>query len=155
AEEISATKDASLRYVSGVVSPEWMLPKALWLKRLEPEVYGRATRIIECTDWFMFKLTGEWTLSLNNVSVKWNYARPDGGWSAALLRAVGLDDLPAKWPGRIVPLGKGEAKLSSNAAAELGLRPGTPMAQGGIDAYLGMLGLGAVGAGDLAMIMGS
>ena len=27
----------------------------------------------------MFKLTGEWALSLNNVSVKWNYARPDGG----------------------------------------------------------------------------
>jgi ribulose kinase len=29
------------------------------------------------------------------------------------------------------------------------------VAQGGIDAYLGMLGLGAVGAGDVAMIMGS
>jgi ribulose kinase len=29
------------------------------------------------------------------------------------------------------------------------------VAQGGIDAYLGMLGMGAVGAGDLAMIMGS
>src|SRR5262249_61078287 len=64
ADEISATGDPILRYVSGVVSPEWMLPKALWLKRHEPEVYGRATRIIECTDWFMFKLTGEWTLSL-------------------------------------------------------------------------------------------
>src|SRR5262245_52552132 len=33
AEEISATGDPSLRYVSSVVSPEWMLPKALWLKR--------------------------------------------------------------------------------------------------------------------------
>src|SRR6516165_4184629 len=33
AEEISATGDPILRYVSGVVSPEWMLPKALWLKR--------------------------------------------------------------------------------------------------------------------------
>ena len=59
-----------------------MLPKALWLKRNEPEVYGRAGRVVECTDWFMHRLTGEWTLSLNNVSVKWNYARPDGGWSA-------------------------------------------------------------------------
>ncbi|HEV3204458.1 MAG TPA: FGGY family carbohydrate kinase, partial [Gemmataceae bacterium] len=33
AEDISATNDPILRYVSGVVSPEWMLPKALWLKR--------------------------------------------------------------------------------------------------------------------------
>ena len=38
----------------------------------------------------MFKLTGEWTLSLNNVTVKWNHARPAGGWSTALLRSVGL-----------------------------------------------------------------
>jgi FGGY-family pentulose kinase len=155
AEEISATADPSLRYVSGVVSPEWMLPKALWLKRHEPALYGQAERLIECTDWFMYRLTGDWTLSLNHVTVKWNYARPDGGWSSVLLRQVGLDDLPEKWPARVVPLGKGASRLSAAAAAELGLRPGTPVAQGGIDAYLGMLGMGAVGAGDLAMIMGS
>ena len=88
-----------------------MLPKALWLKRNEPEIYGRAGRIVECTDWMMYRLTGEWTLSLNHVAVKWNYARPDGGWPLALMTAVGLDDLPAKWPERIVPLGKGEARL--------------------------------------------
>ena len=76
AAEISDTGDPVLRYVSGRVSPEWMLPKALWLKRNEPEVYERADRIVECTDWMMFQLTGEWTLSLNHVAVKWNYARP-------------------------------------------------------------------------------
>ncbi|HEV3079287.1 MAG TPA: FGGY-family carbohydrate kinase [Gemmataceae bacterium] len=155
AEEISATGDPSLRYVSGVVSPEWMLPKALWLKRHEPRIYQCAERLVECTDWLMHRLTGEWTLSLNHVTVKWNYARPDGGWSTALLRRAGLEELPEKWPSRIVPLGKGEARLSTTAAADLGLRPGIPVAQGGIDAYLGMLGMGAVGAGDLAMIMGS
>jgi FGGY-family pentulose kinase len=155
ADEISATADPILRYVSGVVSPEWMLPKALWLKRHEPKVYDQADRLIECTDWFMYRLTGEWTLSLNNVTVKWNHARPDGGWSKSMLSQVGLEDLPAKWPANIVPLGKGEGKLSAAAAAELGLQPGTPVAQGGIDAYLGMLGMGAVGPGDMAMVMGS
>jgi FGGY-family pentulose kinase len=155
AADISATRDPSLRYVSGVVSPEWMLPKALWLKRHQRGVYDHAERLVECTDWLMYRLTGDWTLSLNNVTVKWNHSRPDGGWSQAMLNKVGLDDLPGKWPERIVPLGKGEACLSTTAAAELGLRAGTPLAQGGIDAYLGMLGLGAVGAGDLAMIMGS
>jgi FGGY-family pentulose kinase len=155
AEEISATGDPSLRYVSGVVSPEWMLPKALWLKRHNVQGYHHAGRLVECTDWFMYRLTGEWSLSLNNVTVKWNYARPDGGWSPALLRQVGLDDLPQKWPTDVVPLGKGSARLAVAAAEQLGLPPGTPVAQGGIDAYLGMLGLGAAGAGDLALIMGS
>jgi FGGY-family pentulose kinase len=155
AEEISATADPILRYVSGVVSPEWMLPKALWLKRHEPAVYGQSDRMVECTDWLMYKLTGDWVLSLNNVSVKWDYARPEGGWSQNLLQRVGLDDLTAKWPAQVVPLGKGTATLSRMAADELGLRPGVPVAQGGVDAYLGMLGMGAVDAGDLAMIMGS
>lgn len=155
AEEISATKDPILRYVSGTVSPEWMLPKALWLFRNEPRTFDRADRIVECTDWMMYRLTGQWTLSLNHVTVKWNYASPEGGWSDALLAAVGLSDLKSKWPRQIVALGKGEGVLSDQAASELGLRAGTPVAQGGIDAYLGMLGLGAVGGGDLAMIMGS
>jgi FGGY-family pentulose kinase len=155
AAEISATGDPILRYVSGVVSPEWMLPKALWLKRHEPAVYDQSSKLIECTDWFMHQLTGEWTLSLNHVTVKWNYARPAGGWSLPMLRQVGLEELTGKWPARVVPLGGGQSKLSGKAAAELGLRSGIPVAQGGIDAYLGMLGLGAVNGGDLAMIMGS
>ena len=155
ADAISATGDPVLRYVSGRVSPEWMLPKALWLKTNEPETYRRAGRIVECTDWMMFRLTGQWTLSLNHVAVKWNYARPDGGWPLALMKAVGLDDLPGKWPERIVPLGKGQARLDAAAALDLGLNAGTPVAQGGIDAYLGMLGLGATNAGDVAVIVGS
>ena len=155
AEEIGATGDPILRYVSGRVSPEWMLPKALWLKRNEPETYRASPRIVECTDWMMHRLTGEWMLSLNHVAVKWNYARPDGGWPVALMKQVGLDDLLGKWPARIVPLGKGDSRLSESAAVELGLKGGIPVAQGGIDAYLGMLGLGATRDGDVAVIVGS
>jgi FGGY-family pentulose kinase len=155
ADLLSGTGDPILRYVSGRVSPEWMLPKALWLKRNEPEVFDRADRIVECIDWMMFHLTGEWTLSLNHVAVKWNYARPDGGWPVELLRAVDLSDLLEKWPSRIVPLGKGEGRLNDAAARDLGLPAGTPVAQGGIDAYLGMLGLGATNDGDVAVIVGS
>jgi FGGY-family pentulose kinase len=152
---ISDTGDPVLRYVSGRMSPEWMLPKALWLKENERAIYDRAERIVECTDWMMFQLTGEWTLSLNHLAVKWNYARPDGGWPLGLLKTVGLDDLIQKWPARIVPLGKGDSRLSARAARELGLPAGIPVAQGGIDAYLGMLGLGATQDGDVAVIVGS
>jgi FGGY-family pentulose kinase len=155
ADDISRTGDPVLRYVSGRVSPEWMLPKALWLKRNEPEVFAKAGRVVECTDWMMHRLTGGWTLSLNHVAVKWNYSRPDGGWPLALLSAVGLDDLLGKWPEAIVPLGKGDAVLCPSAAEDLGLKPGTPVAQGGIDAYLGMIGMGATGDGDVAVIVGS
>jgi FGGY-family pentulose kinase len=155
AEIITASRDPILRYVSDAVSPEWMLPKALWLKRNQRATYDQTERMVECTDFLMYRLTGEWTLSLNHVAVKWNYARPDGGWSKPLLKAVELEDLLDKWPQRIVPLGKGEGRLAAQAAEQLGLRAGTPVAQGGIDAYLGMLGMGAVGPLDLALVIGS
>lgn len=155
AAQINATQDASLRWVSGVVSPEWMLPKALWLKHNRPEIYDQTERLVECTDWLMYQLTGQWTLSLNHVAVKWNHVRPEGGWSRSLLSAVGLEDLLDRWPDPIVPLGGGDGRLTADAAVHLGLRAGIPVAQAGIDAYLGMLGLGAVRPGDLAMILGS
>jgi ribulokinase len=132
-----------------------MLPKALWLLRNDPRTFHQAGRIVECTDWMMHRLTGEWTLSLNHVAVKWNYARPDGGWPLKMLEQVGLAELPSKWPERIVPLGLGDGRLCREAAAALGLQAGTPVAQGGIDAYLGMLGLGATRDGDVAAIVGS
>lgn len=155
AEQISATNDPVLKYVSGKVSPEWMLPKALWIKKNEPDTYRSADRLVECTDWIMHKLTGEWTLALNHVAVKWNYAKPDGGWPADLIDSVELDDIFAKWPKHIVPLGRGEGVLCKKAASHLGLIAGTPVAQGGIDAYLGMLGMGATSSGDVAVIVGS
>lgn len=155
AADLSATVDPALRYVSGRLSPEWMLPKALWLKRNEPETFARAERIVECTNWFMHRLTGDWTLSLNHCAVKWSYARPEGGWPRGMLSAVGLDDLVQKWPERIESLGQGGATLGASASAHLGLPRGTPVAQGGIDAYLGMIGLGATSSGDVAAIVGS
>src|SRR5262249_29539624 len=132
-----------------------MLPKALWLKQNEPNVYKHTYQIVECTDWLMYRLTGEWSLSMNHIAVKWNYARPEGGWPIKLLEAVGLSDLLGKWPDKIIPLGRGNATLSKQAAQELRLSPGIPVAQGGIDAYLGMLGMGATRDGDVAVIVGS
>ena len=49
----------------GMVSAECLPAKALWLKENEPETYNKATRFYECTDWLMYKLTGEYTASIN------------------------------------------------------------------------------------------
>ena len=121
ADEISDTADPILRYVSGRVSPEWMLPKALWLKRNEPHIYDRAARIVECTDWMMYRLTGDWTLSLNHVAVKWNYARPDGGWPVACSSGGSGRSCSRNGPTRIVPWVKG-TPVERTSGGRLGLQ---------------------------------
>ena len=38
ANRVTATGDPILRYVGNIESPEWMIPKAMWIKENEPEV---------------------------------------------------------------------------------------------------------------------
>jgi ribulose kinase len=52
-------------------------------------------------------------------------------------------------------MGDRAGELTQAAADDLGLKAGTPVAQGGIDAYAGMLGLGVVHPGRMALVMGS
>ncbi len=155
AAAITATRHPFLKYVSWQESPEWMLPKAWWLSKHEPEVFSQADLVIEEVDWLMHKLTGRWTASLCNVTCKWNYARPEGGWPEGLLGAIGFSQLRDKWPDDVLPMGAPAGELSAQAARELGLADGIPVAEGGIDAYAGMLGVAVVRPGRMALVMGT
>jgi sugar (pentulose or hexulose) kinase len=71
ARRIAQTKDPALKYNGFAgVSAEWMPSKALWLKENEPDTYESAARICECLDWVTYRLTGEWTASINIASFR-------------------------------------------------------------------------------------
>jgi ribulose kinase len=101
------------------------------------------------------KLTGKWTASINNTSIRWYYDRNTGGWPESLYRDVGLDDVLEKFPENVLDMGAVVGGLRKEAAEELGLRGGTHVAEGGIDAFVGALGLGVVEPGKMALITGS
>jgi len=155
ADEASATGHEVLRYCGGKVSPQWMIPKGRWLERHEPALFARARWIVDATDFFTLRLTGRMTASLNNATAKWNYVRPLGGWPADFLRAARAEQLAAKWPTEVLPVGRPLGRLCEAVAREVGLSLETIVAQGGIDAHAGEIALGAVGPGDLALILGS
>ena len=63
ADRIAGTDNDALKYNGyGAVSAEWGLPKALWIKENEPEVYKNARHICDCGDWLIHRLTGEWAV---------------------------------------------------------------------------------------------
>jgi ribulokinase len=156
AQRVSETGDPALKYNGfGAVSAEWGLPKVMWLKEQEPDTYNSARYIGEAGDWLTKKLTGEWTASINMAATKYYHDRDHGGYPTSLYEAVGVSDAVQKFPEKVTDLGALVGGLTREVARSTGLREGTPVAQGGLDAYMGALGLGVTEPGKIALITGS
>jgi FGGY-family pentulose kinase len=139
----------------GPVSAEWYPSKALWLKQHEPENYERARYLVEYTDWLNWRLTGRWTANINTASIRAYYDRGEDGWPTGFYEEIGLGEVLDKLPSEVVDLGEPGGELAEGPAGELGLKPGTPVAQGGADAFVAQIGLGVVQPGKMALITGS
>ncbi len=164
AEQVADCEDPALRVNSngkGPVSAEWMIPKALWLKQNEPEIFEKAATICEYQDYLNFHLTGRLVCSINNVSTRWHFDFSEGKAGSkksvpgSLLEKLGLADLAEKWPGEVIRLGEVIGGLTTEAAEHLDLPVGLQVVQGGADAQIGMIGLGVVKPDSLALITGS
>jgi FGGY-family pentulose kinase len=156
AELIAESGSDSLRYNGfGSVSAEWMPSKALWLKENEREIYDRAIYICELQDYINYRLTGEYVGSMNNVTIRWYFNSQYGGWPEDFYDTIGIGDAIDKFPKTVLRMGEPVGKIHPKAAAETGLSKDTVIIQGGADAYTGMLGLGTVKPGRLALITGS
>ncbi len=156
AARMAATGHPALKYNGfGNVSAEWLPCKTLWIKENEPELYARARYVGEAIDWLTQRLTGEWVGSINNTSIRWYYDRNEGGWPQSFYEQIGLGDVIERFPQRILDMGEVAGKLLPAVAEELGLPAGLPVAEGGADAFVAMLGLNVVNPGKLAFITGS
>jgi D-ribulokinase len=150
ARAINATGHDVLRYVGGAISPEMETPKLLWLKTYLPESFEKAAHFFDLADYLGWRATGSLARSICTVTCKWTYLGHERRWDDSYFRRIGLGELADEGFARIgteivepgKPLGRG---LTAAAAADLGLRPGTVVAAGLIDAHAG--GVGTVGAG--------
>lgn len=156
AELIAESGHSALKYNGyGNVSPEWMPCKALWIKRHEPHIYEKSKAICEYLDYMNYRLTGVYAGSINNASIRWYYDDTQGGFPTSFYETIGLEDLISKFPKEILDMGKPVGRLTRSSASDLGLMEGTLVAQGGADAFVGMIGLNVIEPGRVALITGS
>ncbi|MAM12937.1 MAG: ribulokinase [Rhizobiaceae bacterium] len=149
AERINSGHHDVLRYVGGRISPEMETPKLLWLKENRPETFNAAQHFFDLTDFLTWKASGATERSACTVTCKWTYLAHETRWDADYFRQIGLAELADEGFARIgqavvdpgTALGQG---LTAEAASAMGLRPGTAVATGLIDAHAG--GIGTVGA---------
>ncbi len=140
---INRTGNEALKYVGGKVNPEMEIPKILWLKENMPEQYGKAHRFLDLADYLSFKATGKTDRSVCTMVCKWIYLAHINSWSEPLFREIGLEDFltSGKIEGEIRNIGEYIGGLTPEAADDLGLKSGTSVAVGVIDAHAGAIGL--------------
>jgi hypothetical protein len=158
AAESAATEKVEhpvLAYSGGGDAVEWLVPKAMWLAAYEPDVYRRADVICEAIDFVNFRLTGRWVASQMNATCKWNYDPLKRRFAPELFKAFGVPDLLDKLPTEVIRVGDPIGPMSAAAAEELGIETRPLVAQGGIDAHIGVLGAATVAPGGLLMIGGT
>lgn len=134
------------------LSSQAAAPKILWLKKNEPEVWKEIDHITTASSYIIYKLTGEKVIDRHTAShymplIDINTLEWTDKYSENI---IDIDKLPKlKWSDELA----GEVGLEG--ASETGLKPGTMVAVGAVDALSEAVSVGAVQPGDLMIMYGS
>ncbi|MGH9899607.1 MAG: FGGY-family carbohydrate kinase [Pyrinomonadaceae bacterium] len=148
AAEINRTGHRVLNYVGGRLSPEQEPPKLKWIKENLPETWQRTAKFFDLADYLVYESCRKDVRSLCTVVCKWTYLGHEGeggSWDESFFKQIDLEDLfdNGRAGERIRPMGTKAGGLTARAADDLGLREGTPVGVGIIDAHAG--GIGSMG----------
>lgn len=127
-------------------------PKALWVRRHEPEVWARTRRWFSASSWVVHRLTGAYVLDHHTASQcaplydlageRWHTP-----WYDDILPGVPAPRLA--WSAEVV------GQVTPAAAAQTGLPVGTPVCAGTVDAWAEAFSGGVRRPGDLMVMYGS
>jgi xylulokinase len=151
-ERAAGGRRALVQFVGNAALPGFTLPKLLWIREHEPDVFARARSLLLPKDYIRFRLTGELATDVGDAAGTLLLDVDRRRWSE---RMLGLVDLGAALLPRIVESAEVVAPLSAWAAAELGLTPGIPVIGGSGDNMAGAVGAGVAGPGSVLATLGT
>ena len=132
--------------------PYFVAAKALWFKNHEPHLLAQTHQFAQVNGYINYRLTGLHAVDPTHAALMQLWHRAGGEWSAEICGACGIDpaQLPACCPAHQV-LGE----VTAGAAQATGLRPGTRVMVGMIDAVAAALEAGVVAFGTAAEMTGT
>lgn len=127
------------------------LPKLLWLKEKEPEIYHKMDCFLDVNGYLTYRETGEMVMEWSCASaIGFELGKKD--WLQGVIKFIGLDK--SKFPRLVRSIDK-VGGLTKEAARETGLLEGTPVFGGCGDVMGTAVGSGAVGEGDGHVYLGT
>jgi len=134
------------------ISPTYGLPKILWIKNNQPEIYRDTRTFLNAKDYIVYKLTGNLVTEYSDAASTCLLDIRTCEWSDEMFRISGVDagKLPPALPSSQVA-----GQVTREAARETGLAWGTPVVCGGGDGVCASVGAGSIDEGSTYCILGS
>lgn len=132
--------------------PGTMICSLLWLKRHRPAQFEAIRWVLSPKDYLRFRLSGEICTDETDASASLAFSVADGRWCTELLNTWHIR--PAIFPEPVKPW-QLCGKVTAGAAEETGLAPGTPLAAGGADSAMQLVGNGVISQGVAACNIGT
>lgn len=132
--------------VSGnAFEPTYTTPKILWFRKYMPEIFRKTYKILQSNSFIAYKLTGVMTQDVSQGYGLHLFNMKTGQYDESLANAL---DIPLDIFPEIHACHEVIGGVTKKAAEVTGLREGTPVVAGGLDAACGTLGAGVVKAGQ-------
>jgi len=145
-------KDKLLEHASNIALTGFTLPKILWMKKHEPELFARIAKIMLPKDYIAYKLSGQFATDESDASGTLLLDVSKRAWSPFMMEVAGLrqDQLP-----KLYPSSKAVGTVTPQAAKETGLSQNTLVVIGGGDQAVGAVGTGTVAGGMCSISLGT
>lgn len=125
-----------------------------WVREFEPDVYAKIHKFFASKDWVKFKLTGEATTDVTEISSSGMADLVDRTYTDAVPAILDMEDALCKRPKLAEPCSV-IGVVSRQGAAETGLCAGTPVVNGATDMVTAPLGAGGGAPGHVTSVMGT
>ena len=150
--EFEAAEPQSRAITGNIAMPGFTAPKLLWVRKHEPDIFGRTRKVLLPKAYLRLVLTGEAIEEMSDASgTLWlDTGRRD--WSDRMLAATGLDrrHMPT-----LVEGAQAAGRMRPALARELGFDTPPLFAGGAGDNAAGAVGLGAVAPGSSFLSLGT
>jgi len=147
-----------IRIYGGKYSSEWFFSKLLQVLDEAPEIYDATERFIEAADWIVWQLTGAEKRNTCTAGYKAMWVKGSGFPSKDFYRALDPrmeNVIEEKIGTAFYPLGEKAGGLTAEWAHKTGLKEGTPVSIGNVDAHVAVPATTVTEVGSLVMIMGT
>ena len=141
-----------IKLVSNPAITGFTLPKLLWTRENEPEIWHRTRTVLLPKDYVRLKLSGDKATDVADASGTLLFDVKNRVWSTEMLNALGLS---AKLFPRAFESIEITGNVSAQGAEETGLAAGTPIVAGAGDNAAGAIGMGIVQPGMVSATIGT